>query len=201
MVARVVARIRLPVVGRTWSIGWWRVVVAAPTSAAATSAAAARTSPSIRVPGIPATNDAGFEDHPNYDAKEDDPEKNGDALADLIVFAGSTPTSLPVSISVQPLGGKHQAVLDTAASLEDVRIVGRVIAFAYDVGRAELEFFGEGGLTGPLDVVVVVVGACVLAAHHIDFVQALCVAADAFELRAGLAGRMGLTEGARIPAG
>jgi hypothetical protein len=33
-----------------------------------------------------------------------------------------------------------------------------------------------------LDVVVIVVGASVLAAHHINFIEAFGIAADAFEL-------------------
>jgi hypothetical protein len=66
--------------------------------------------------------------------------------------------------------GEDEAVLDAAAALEDVRVVGVGVALAGDVGAAELELGGQGGGAGPLDVLGVVGGALVRAAHHVDLV-------------------------------
>jgi hypothetical protein len=78
--------------------------------------------------------------------------------------------------------GEDKAVLDTAAAFEDVRVFGVIVSLADYVCGAELELFGERGGAGPLDVVLVVVCASVLAAHYVDFIEAAGTAADAFEL-------------------
>jgi hypothetical protein len=78
--------------------------------------------------------------------------------------------------------GEDKAVLDTAAAFEDVRVFGVIVSLADYVCGAELELFGERGGAGPLDVVLVVVCASVLAAHYVDFIEAAGAAADTFEL-------------------
>lgn len=99
----------------------------------------------------------------------------------VVVFARSTEPAL-LRVPLLPFLCEHQAVLDTAAALEDVGVVRGFVALANDVGGAELELRRERRGAGPLDVIVIVVGASVLAAHHINFIEAFSVAADAFEL-------------------
>lgn len=64
-----------------------------------------------------------------------------------------------------------KAILDTAGTLEDVVVVGRRVALAYDVGAAELEGLGERGGAAPLDVLGAVGGALVVAAHDVDVIE------------------------------
>lgn len=174
----------------TWTVWWWRIITGTPpTSAAATTTVEARASPCVSISGITTANNAGGENHPKYNTKEDQPEEDGYSLTDLFAVLRSIrviPVRPAVSVFLQALGCQHQAVFNTAATFQDVGIVGRVVTFADDVGGGELEFFGKGGLAGPLYVLVIVVGTGVLAAHHIDFVKALRVAADACELWAWL---------------
>lgn len=69
------------------------------------------------------------------------------------------------------LVGQDDAVLDAAAALEDVGVVGGRVALADDVGAAELEGGGERGGAGPLDILPVVARALVGALHCLDLVQ------------------------------
>jgi hypothetical protein len=69
-----------------------------------------------------------------------------------------------------PLLCEYEAVLDTTAAFEDVWVLGIVVAFANNVCRAELEFFGERGSACPLYRVLVIVGATVFTAHDFGFV-------------------------------
>jgi hypothetical protein len=87
--------------------------------------------------------------------------------------------SLALAIFLVTLVCEDQPVFDSAASLQDVRILRVVVAFADDVCGAELELVGKRGSTCPLDVLGVVVGSRVLAAHHVDFVETFGVAANA----------------------
>lgn len=67
--------------------------------------------------------------------------------------------------------GEHEAVLDAAAALQHVCVVGAGVPLAGDVGAAELELGRQGGGARPLHVLGVVGGALVRAAHHVDLVQ------------------------------
>lgn len=75
---------------------------------------------------------------------------------------------------------QDQAVFHATTAFQNVWIGGGVVALADDVGGTKLELFGERGSTGPLNIIVVVVGPGVLAAHYVDFVEAFSVSADAF---------------------
>lgn len=92
------------------------------------------------------------------------------------------PASLAPAILFLPLLSEHESILDATAALQDVWVVGVVVAFADDICGAELELFGERGGACPLDRVVVVVRARVLAAHHVDLVKTTRGAANAVEL-------------------
>lgn len=79
---------------------------------------------------------------------------------------------LNVGISPLALGRERNAVLDAAAALEDVRVVGAGVPLAYDVGGAEPQLLGQGRGAGPLDVGVVVGRALVGAAHEVQVDEA-----------------------------
>lgn len=91
------------------------------------------------------------------------------------------PPLLP-SILLLPLTRQQQSVFHAAATLQYVGVVGGIVALAYHVRAAELEFFGQRGLALPLYVFFVVVVAFIFAAEDVDFVEPFCGAADAFEL-------------------
>ncbi|KAF1731563.1 hypothetical protein CRV24_007749 [Beauveria bassiana] len=96
------------------------------------------------------------------------------------------PSPRQVRISALAQLRERERVLDTAAALEHVRIVGRGVTLTDDVGRAELELSGQRGGAAPLDVLVAVRGALVGAAHHVNGVEAAEGARrDAPELRHG----------------
>lgn len=114
---------------------------------------------------------------PTQDTNEDEPEqRTGDLLSERLRLIASTIVVTPAAPSLTELlvslVREYEPVLEAAASFEDVWVVRRVVAFADDVCRAELEFLRERGGTGPLDVVLVVVGARVLAAHYVHVVEA-----------------------------
>lgn len=77
---------------------------------------------------------------------------------------------------------EEKPVYDTTAPFQDVWITRRFVALADDIGRPELELGREGCGTGPLNILIIVIGALILASHHIDLVEALAVAADTFQL-------------------
>ena len=78
-----------------------------------------------------------------------------------------------IAISIHPDGGEELPVPHT---LEHVSILGVGVPLAEHVGAPELEVPGDVGRAAPRDAVVVVaavVAAHVLAAHHVDLVEAL----------------------------
>jgi hypothetical protein len=77
---------------------------------------------------------------------------------------------------------EYQSVLNSTASLQDVWILGVIVAFADDIRGAKFELFGQRGGTCPLNIFGIVIGAGVFAAHYIDFVEAFCVASYAGKL-------------------
>lgn len=77
---------------------------------------------------------------------------------------------------------EHKPILNTTAAFQNIRILGVVIALANNVGRAQLELFRQRRRTRPLDILIVVVCAAVLAPHDVDFVDAASGATDAFQL-------------------
>jgi type III secretory pathway component EscS len=105
------------------------------------------------------------------------------ALSTAILVVSAPPVSASSFAElVVALLCEYESVLDTTAALQDVWVFGVVVAFADDVRGTELEFFGERGGTCPLDVVLVVVSAGVLAAHDVDLIVAAARATNAFEL-------------------
>lgn len=91
-----------------------------------------------------------------------------------------------VWISSLALAGEGDGVLDTAAALEDIRVIGVGITLADDIGAAQLELVGDRGGTAPLDVLGPVGGALVGAAHHVDVDMAAQIrVGDALELGGG----------------
>lgn len=91
-----------------------------------------------------------------------------------------------VGVSSLALAGQGELVLDAAAALEDVGVVGVCISFTDDVGAAELELLGERRGAAPFDVLIAPGGALVGAAHDVDFVEVADGAArDAAQLGNG----------------
>lgn len=132
---------------------------------------------------------------PQRDTTESQPEQcRGQLLPErfgpvsVTTFVPTPPSPVPVfAVFLVAFVREHQSVLDTAATLQDVWVVGVIVPLANDVGRAEFEFVRERGGAGPLDVVLVVVGACILASHYIDFIEPASGAAYAFQLPCRLA--------------
>lgn len=102
---------------------------------------------------------------PDHHRGKDNPEEDSGATIYRFPAAGGQIGPLPLAFP-----GQGEAVLDATAALEDIRIVGPVIALADDVGRGEFQLGRELGGTGPLDVLGIVAGTFILAAHHIDVV-------------------------------
>jgi hypothetical protein len=100
----------------------------------------------------------------------------------MTIIVSAPPASSPAAIFLVTLVREDEPVLNTTTALQDVRVLGVIVAFANDVCRAELEFFWQRSGTGPLDVVLVVVGASVLATHYVDLIVTAPGAAYAFEL-------------------
>lgn len=128
------------------------------------------------------------EDDPACDANEDHPEECGrNLLAQSLwsfsaaAFIVSTPpmTSVALAVSFVTFLCENQPVLDSTAPLQDIRVFGVVVAFADDVRGAKLEFVGKRGSACPLNVLRVVIGSGILAAHHVDFVETFSIATNA----------------------
>lgn len=85
-----------------------------------------------------------------------------------------TPPPLPLLLLEQvpepslPELRQQQPVLDAAAALEHPGVLGAAVPLADDVRGAELELRRQRRGAGPLDILVVVVGALVDAAHRVD---------------------------------
>jgi hypothetical protein len=103
-------------------------------------------------------------------------------IATTVIVVAAPPAPIAFAKLLVTLVGEDESVFYTTAPLQDVRVLGVVVALADDVGGAELELLGEGCGARPLNVILVVVGASVLAAHDVDFVVAASGAANTFEL-------------------
>lgn len=86
---------------------------------------------------------------------------------------------LPVAVLALTLLSEHKPVAYATTSLQHIRVLGRIVAFARNVRTAQLELRRQRSLTGPLNVFVIVVGAGVGAAHDVHFIQAPCIATHA----------------------
>lgn len=129
--------------------------------------------------------DARAVDHPSEHADEEYAEKNPAGINAVRVRFPTTSTP-PGQIWIPPLalGSQHEAILHAAAALEDVVVVGPTVAFAHDLGAAQFQCGRQRRRARPLDVLVTVACALVLAAHHVDLVQAADFGArDAGQLR------------------
>jgi hypothetical protein len=124
----------------------------------------------------------------------DDPAKNAneDNGKDQSAPVNATATVIEpaavgdVGVSSLALAGQGELVLDAAAALEDVGVVGVCVSFADDVGAAKLELLRERRGAAPFDVLVAPGGALVGAAHDVDFVEVADGAArDAAQLGNG----------------
>jgi hypothetical protein len=174
------------------------VVVSTPsTSSTATAPAWSVHASGTRAVGALCARDEGRVYDPSSDANEGEPEqRTSDLFSErlwsiaAIVLVSAPPASVAVAVLGVALVGKNEPVFHAAAALQDIWVLGVVVALADDVRGPELELFGQRGSARPLDVVLVVVGACILAAHHVDFIVPACGAADAFELVYGLVGAM-----------
>lgn len=103
------------------------------------------------------------------DRDEDDPEGIDRPVRRRRPAAPSLPaTAGQLGPPLLALGSQGDAVLDAAAALEDVGVVGRGVALAGDVGGPELELGGQLGAARPLYVLAVVARAPVVAAHDVD---------------------------------
>lgn len=164
---------------------WRRRVVTARAPSTRTSPAVWSASRTVGVDGIPLGHAARRVDDPAEDTNKDDGE---DQSAPINATAAVVePTAVgDVGVSSLALASQSELVLDAAAALEDVGIVGVRVSFADDVGAAELELLGERRGAAPLDVLVAPGGSLVGAAHHVDLVQVADGAArDAAELGDG----------------
>ncbi len=83
----------------------------------------------------------------------------------LLITTTIHPAPTQPPIPLLPRLRQQQPIVHATAALQHVRVVCRCETLADDVRGAELEFGGEGGGAGPLDVFGVVVGALVLAAE------------------------------------
>lgn len=83
----------------------------------------------------------------------------------LLITTAIHPAPTQPPIPLLPRLRQQQPIVHATAPLQHVRVVCRCEALADDIRGAELEFGGEGGGAGPLDVFGVVVGALVLAAE------------------------------------
>jgi hypothetical protein len=117
-----------------------------------------------------------------------------------VLLVAAPPASIPFAVPRMPLVREDEPVLDPTAALQNVRVLGVVVALADDICRTEFEFLRQRGGACPLNIVFVVVGAGILAAHHVDFIVPACGAADAFELVNGLVGAFNIFSG-RITCG
>lgn len=91
----------------------------------------------------------------------------------------NVPLILSMSILLLPSIRKHKSILDATAALKNIRILRGIIAFTHDIRRTQSELRGQRSLARPLDIVFVVVGSAVGAAHYVHIVETACVAADA----------------------
>ncbi|KFY10638.1 hypothetical protein V492_04909 [Pseudogymnoascus sp. VKM F-4246] len=89
------------------------------------------------------------------------------------------------TINLLPPLRQQQPILHATTPLQHPRILRSIIAFTYDIRAPQLKLLGQISRARPLDILVVVIAAGVLAAHHIDAVVTAAVAAGAFELRDG----------------
>ena len=74
---------------------------------------------------------------------------------------------------------EHESVFHTTAAFQNIGIFGVVVAFADDICGAELELVWQRSCACPLDILRIVVGSGVLAAHYVNFIEAFGAAAYA----------------------
>ena len=169
---------------------WRRGIIIRPTASstgAASPSAASTSTPGISWPPLawlPVIVGlyTGAVENPPQNTKEDDAEDVCAPVRLARTEASSTQLWPPLLALVR----ENQPVLDAAAALEHVGVVGAAVALADDVGAAELELRGQGGGAGPLDVLLVVALALVDAAHQVDGVLGTYgLVGDAFELGDG----------------
>lgn len=111
----------------------------------------------------------------------------------LLGFLTPSPAGKPTplalgDIRVPPLAllGELESILHATTPLQDILIIGIIVALADDVGGAELELGRERGLARPLDVLGGVGAALVRAADHLGRVEgADGFFGDALDLRDG----------------
>jgi hypothetical protein len=77
---------------------------------------------------------------------------------------------------------KHQPITNPTTPLQHIRILGRIIAFTRNIRTPQFKLRRQRSLASPLDIIVIVVGTCIGATHHIYFVEGFCIAAHALEL-------------------
>lgn len=159
------------------------IVWTSATAATASSPAPGIVSPSSRLCAIrPISNEGGI-NNPTEDTNEKAP-KNYRGPVDV-------PSALVVSPKIRPAttvfflasGSQQEPEFYAAAPFEDVGILRRSEPFTNDIGGAKLEFDRKRYGTGPLDILLVIIRALVLASHYIDIVKTFGVSADAFQLR------------------
>jgi hypothetical protein len=126
--------------------------------------------------------------YPARDANEDHPEETcRDSLAHglwsipatAVVIATPPMATVSLAIFLVAFVCKNQPVFNSTASFQDIGILGVVVAFADDIRGAELKLVRQRSRASPLDVLRIVVGSGVLAAHYVDFIEAFGAAADA----------------------
>jgi hypothetical protein len=118
---------------------------------------------------------------PQRDAAKDHPEQvREDVIVARVLLVAVVVVVRAEAVLLLALVREHEPVLDAAAALQDVWVVGRVVALADDVGGAQLEVRRQRRRAGPVRIVAVVAGAGILAAHDVDLVEASSITADAF---------------------
>ena len=74
------------------------------------------------------------------DDKEGDQEEVFEKRAPLASFAAVEPGFTLSTIFLFALLGQQEAIFDSAASFQNVRVIAALVAFASDIGAAKLEF-------------------------------------------------------------
>jgi len=172
-------------------VGWRGVVIVIVCAPASTTTA----SPTWSVAGSacgtcralsPLTHDVEY--YPARDANEDHPEETcRDSFAHSLWFIPATAvviavppvTTVSLAIFLVAFVCKNQPVFNSTASFQDIGIFGVVVAFADDICGAELELVWQRSCACPLDILRIVVGSGVLAAHYVNFIEAFGAAAYA----------------------
>jgi hypothetical protein len=153
---------------------WWRRVVSTtpPSSAATTSSPTATRTCCAWDWGIVIVIPHAIEDPEEDRYKQHEEQISAQICAlffplTLSLHFRTTPPS--GAIFLLPLLRQQKSVLNTTGAFENTIVIGRIIAFADDIRRAEFEVVWYVGCARPLHVFLIVIRALICAAHHIDF--------------------------------